>query len=216
MSFNHLVVCALALCLSMTVIGCEAPAPASSAPHAHSIPADAPPTLIQPKPKRVRDDGGLYRGQVITLGGDWFELGAGWEGRTTSGKPLDHNKPKRITTLGTRAGGDGKGEGDSLTHRLGDLRVGDVVSLETYIGPKGDEWTKVIDIQRRPGGRIPPLWDYMWDMPDKSMQLQSQAEQDWEEKGIPIPAEYLNPEGRAPWTNPPYPPVAPQPREGKQ
>src|SRR5688572_14161708 len=83
-----------------------------------------------------------------------------------------------------------------------------------------------------------------------------QMEQDWEEKGIPIPAKHLihgpvgtvclvaqagglcsfrrtglrpvppNPkrtlptgpcmrDGRYPWTNPPYPPVAPEPRPAK-
>ena len=49
----------------------------------------------------------------------------------------------------------------------------------------------------------------------KGRHLRNQAYQDWEEKGIPIPRKYLDPDGRAPWTNPPYPPVAPQPREAK-
>jgi hypothetical protein len=44
-----------------------------------------------------------------------------------------------------------------------------------------------------------------------------QAEQDWEEKRIPIPARYCGRDGTCPWTNPPYPlPVAPAPREVKR
>jgi hypothetical protein len=94
---------------------------------------------------------------------------------------------------------------------LTDLQVGDVVYVYTEFNRGGDEWTTEIVISRRPGGRIPPQSLTDWGSPSLA-QEQNQAEQDWEERGIPIPQRFLS-SGRAPWTNPPYPPVAPEPRE---
>jgi hypothetical protein len=72
-----------------------------------------------------------------------------------------------------------------------------------------------IIIERRLGGKIPPIPDDPF--PQFGIHLRNQAYQDWEEKRIPIPDEYLDKWGQAPWTNPPYlPPMrAPMPREAK-
>lgn len=159
----------------------------------------------------------MYRGGVTAVGPDWLELGAGWQGSVTTdraGRPIvrengDTNRPKRISTVGTIPGGDPNGVGQAYTHWLPDLKVGDIVFVRTHEGRNGDEWTTEVRIARRPGGKIPPL---RISEPDPTWHPSNQAEQDWEEKGTPIPSKYLDKNGRAPWTNPPYPPVAPLPR----
>jgi hypothetical protein len=90
-----------------------------------------------------------------------------------------------------------------------------VVVVMFYISRDGEEWPDEITIRRRPGGKIPPFYGdpFVATSPELAFHLSYQAEQDWEEKGVPIPAKYL-PNGRAWWTNPPYPPVAPLPRPG--
>jgi hypothetical protein len=181
-------------------------------------PCADPPELVQPKPKRVMHDRGYYRGVVTDVGPDWLALGAGWEGETARKKQQDHKKPKRISAAGTRPGGNPDGEGEQRTHLVTDLKVGDVVTVQADFSRGGEEWTSEIIIQRRPGGKIPPQWGdpFVKTDPHLAFHLQQQAEQDWEEKGVPIPKKYLDTWGRAPWTNPPYPPVAPMPREVKK
>jgi hypothetical protein len=175
--------------------------------------------LIQPRPKRVIHAQGGYRGVVTATGPDWVELGPGWTGTQDDRKQeqADNKKPKRISAARTPAGGDPEGAEDVITafqgntHLVADLEVGDVVDVITHSAPDGEEWTAAIIIFRRPGGKIPPMpadaAGFRSGTPERN-----QAEQDWEEKGIPIPKKFLNPQGRAPWTNPPYPPVAPAPR----
>ena len=194
-----------------------------------SKPDDAPensPVLLTPKVKRVAKDGGTWVGTVGAVGPDWFELAAGWEGSKDSvtGKPRWDvklsEKPKRISTRGTVVGGDPDGEPAQFsqrdTHMATDLKVGDRV-LVRWCGDNREEWSTDIEILRRPGGKIPPLGMDQWGMRSTLVE-EHQAYQDWEEKGTPIPAKYLNREGRTytgdrAWTNPPYPQVAPQPRE---
>jgi hypothetical protein len=177
--------------------------------------ADSPPDLLQPRLHRIPHDTGCYRGVVSAVDPQWLELGPGWEGVTGRRKQLDHNNPKRISALGTKPGGDPNGEGTYPTHRVSDLKVGDIVVVEPDISRGGEEWATVITIERRPGGKIPPMeGDRLVGTP-RARHMQNQAYQDWEEKGIPILGTYLDPDGRAPWTNPPYPPVAPQPRPAK-
>jgi hypothetical protein len=181
---------------------------------------DPPPDLLLPKRERVSDNSWHYRGVVMAVGVDWLELGAGWTGSVEidpTGRQIvrrngDDKKPKRISAVGTRPGGNPRGEGEPETHRVSDLKVGDIVSIDTHAARDGEEWTTQIWIQRRPGGKIPPHFGDPLAGTIDATHLRDQAEQDWEEKGVPIPRRYLNPQGRAPWTNPPYPPVAPQPR----
>ena len=175
-------------------------------------------------PRRIQHDSTFYRGVVSAIGVDWVELGAGWTGarrfdsmgRDITKKRHDETKSLRITAEGTIPGGNPKGDGLFLsTYRLSDLKIGDVVSIETGINTDTkEEWTIEIWLYRRPGGIIPPRpGEVRSDLNGWHMRMQ--AEQDWEEKGIPIPAQFLS-DGRAPWTNPPYPPVAPLPREVPQ
>jgi hypothetical protein len=174
---------------------------------------DPPPAVSRLQKSEIQSMGG-YTGVVSAVGPDWFELAGGWHGQSEMRvkQPEDNSKPKRILTTGTKPGGDPTGEGDQQTHLGSDLRVGDVVRLWTYKTQDGSEWSKEITITRRPGGQIPSQWGDPFIGSEHAFHLRDQAEQDWEEKGIPIPAKYLDQRGQAPWTNPPYPPVAPMPR----
>jgi hypothetical protein len=165
-----------------------------------------------------------YGGVVSAIGPDWVEIGAGWRGTVEvdedSGRKWvrengDTKKSKRISVAGTKPGGDPDGEGRGLTYQLTDLKVGDGVFIESAEGQDGTEWTVAIEIKRRPGGKIPAMRDDPF--PHLGLHLRYQGYQDWEEKRIPIPDQYLDPYGQAPWTNPPYlPPMrAPMPREAK-
>lgn len=208
----------LQLWMLICVLGCGVPSPVTE-PRGEKSPAgEPPPDLIQPKLKRVRHDQGYYKGVVTAVGLDWLELGAGWEGETGRKRQQDHKKPKRISAAGTRPGGNPDGEGEEMTHRVSDLKVGDVVRVQADISRGGEEWTGEISMERRPGGKIPPYYGDQFTekfpFPHLAFHLRNQAEQDWEEKGVPIPVKYLGSSGRAPWTNPPYPPVAPEPRFG--
>ena len=200
---------------SIAALGCSVIVPGAEQPPAEdAFVTDPPAELIQPRPQRVRCDTGYYRGIVTAVGPDWLELGVGWEGQTVRKKQLDFKKPRRLSAAGTKAGGVPQGEGDPTTHRLTDLKIGDVVVVAGDISRSGEEWITEIEISRRPGGKIPPM------PPDQfgghtSIVEANQAEQDWEEKGVPIPKKFLDPQSRAPWTNPPYPPVAPEPRPAK-
>jgi hypothetical protein len=174
-----------------------------------------PAELLRPERPRVQKDETPFRGVVTEIGADWVELGAGWTGsdRTKEKWMKENKKPKRISAAGTIPGGDPKGDGPRATYRLTDLKVGDVAQVWVGIGTDGEEWCREIKIYRRPGGTIPPRpGEVRSDLNGWHMEMQ--AEQDWEEKGTPIPAKFLR-DGRYPWTNPPYPPVAPQPRPAK-
>lgn len=95
----------------------------------------------------------------------------------------------------------------SFGYQLADVRVGDVVSILYMHNADGDTCTD-ITIYRRPGGKVPhagddPMAPFLW-------HEKMQSYQDWEERGIPIPAKYL-PVGKG-VLGVPYPPVAPPPR----
>jgi hypothetical protein len=95
---------------------------------------------------------------------------------------------------------------------LADVRVGDIVCIETVHIDGADICVEVI-IYRRPGGKIPP-----WpgdDVPGVRIRRheRNQAYQDWEEKGIPIPEKFRPVDPRS--LAVPFPPVAPMPREAK-
>lgn len=217
----------VALCVSLglfsaTALGC------SFEPARVEVPRDEMVTVAAPPPKAVlpRPEGGTswyYRGVITALGSDWLEIGAGWQGSVETDHKTnrswvrengDTKKIKRISTAGTKPGGDRKGVGDDFTYWLSDLNIGDTVSIASCES-NGDEWTTQFTIQRRPGGIIPPIRGEQLGLGAKpTYHLSYQAEQDWEEKGIPIPKAYLDKDGRNIWTNPPYPPAAPMPRVG--
>jgi hypothetical protein len=190
---------------------------------AHTAPFstnNSPPgQLVGPKPERVQHTDGAYIGKVSAIGVDWIELGPGWEGERTFdangqevGRMHDNTKAKRISTAGTKPGGNPDGEGEQQTHLVSHLKAGDKVIILVGISANGEEWTTEIRISRRPGGKIPPQHGDPFVGTLNAFHLRDQAEQDWEEQGTPIPAKNLS-NGRATWTNPPYPPSAPMPRE---
>jgi hypothetical protein len=178
---------------------------------ADTVVAEPLPDLLQPKRAPEIQALGHCYGPVTALGADWIEVGPGWEGPrdVTKKQPEDNKKARRLSVAGTLAGGDPDGIGREFTYRLSDLKVGDVVFADTCGARDGAEYCLTIIIRRRPGGKIPPL---PADDLGVGFHLRYQAEQDWEEKGIPIPRKYLDKDGRQRWTKPPYPPVAPMPR----
>lgn len=207
------VVVALLIGSGSLQLGCEVPQPEASS--ARTTDRGEPPRegMRRQRPKPTRADW-HYNGVVSAVGPDWLELRAGWTAETGKvGNKQDNTKTKRISAVETTVGGDADGDGELETHRIIDLKVGDVVTIDTWEGADGSEWPTRLLITRRPGGKIPPLHGESvlpGEKPNNHLHLQ--AEQDWEEKGTPIPKKYLDPNGRAPWTNPPYPPVAPLPR----
>jgi hypothetical protein len=106
----------------------------------------------------------------------------------------------------------------SYTYRMADVRVGDRVAIE-YYRVDGVDICAAIRIERRPDGRVPPA---PGDEPPANLRAdlyhlyyprhheRCNAYQDWEEKGIPLPAAIAT---AGPFLEPPYPPVAPAPRE---
>lgn len=192
--------------------GCESPVPVT-APEQGKATADTPDGM--PPPRVASPDGRnwYYEGRVGAVGPDWIELGPGWQGYAPTRPGPDTSKPKRLDAAGTKLGGDPRGSAWPTTHYVSHVQVGDRVEVDTR-SDRNDENQFVIRIQirRRPGGLIPPMIAESTPATANTEHLRDQAEQDWEEKGIPIPKQYVDPEGRTPWTNPPYPPEAPAPR----
>ncbi len=93
-----------------------------------------------------------------------------------------------------------------------DVRVGDRVAI-MYADDGARIWCYEIEIQRRPGGRVPRGYYPGSRFGGHSERMN--AYQDWEEKSITLPAKYLN-TGRLDFLDPPYPPYAPMPRVGMQ
>jgi hypothetical protein len=82
-----------------------------------------------------------------------------------------------------------KSRGARWSYGLGDVRVGDRVEVEGAALP-GVEFVESISISRRPGGRVPPAPDDLVDPPDPRhpwFHHMKNAEQDWQDKGIPLP-----------------------------
>ena len=176
-------------------------------------PAKAAP---KPNPNDFYTLGG-FGGKVTKVGKDWFEIAPGWEGHLGGRKKQNegNDQPIVVFTVGTRVGGAPLQAGvpNVDTYLLTDLKVGDIVSVDTSVTRAGQQFAVALIIRRRPGGKIPMLPPNQFGEPS-FISGRNQAEQDWEEKGVPIPKKYLD-HGRYPWTNPPYPPVAPMPREAK-
>lgn len=91
---------------------------------------------------------------------------------------------------------DGLGSGETLTNEKGgysyrpsDVNVGDDVSIMLH-QIEGVEVCVAICISRRPGGRVPPAPN---DYPFNLHHERSNAQQDAEEHGIPLPEKYRPP-----------------------
>ncbi len=226
---NPLLFYSVSLCLSILALGCENSARVVEQQGADAAADLAQPTIPEAKPNRILSDTHWYRGRVAAVDLDWVELAVGWEWvdsveyewgtkNVLRRKVYDNSKPKRFSVVRTRPGGNHDCEPFlpasvyEGTHRVVDLLVGDVVSISTGVTREGEEWPIQLLILRRLGRQIPPLHGDPNLGSPSAAHLALQAEQDWEEKGIPIPAKYLNKDGRYPSTKPPYPPEAPMPR----
>jgi len=73
-------------------------------------------------------------------------------------------------------------------YRLADVKVGDQVTI-SCLELNGELRCETICIRRRPGGRVPPCPD---EKPDTYLKWHERANayQDFEEKGIPLPAKF--------------------------
>jgi hypothetical protein len=86
------------------------------------------------------------------------------------------------------AGGFDRREPPAATYRLGDVRVGDFVTV--LLRPVGDEDVcRGVCIYRRPGGRVPPAPGEAPDARNPHHEW-ANAWQDFEEQEIPLPAKY--------------------------
>ena len=74
------------------------------------------------------------------------------------------------------------------TYRLADVKIGDRVDI-ACLELNGELQCETICIHRRPGGRVPPCPD---EKPDTYLKWHERANayQDFEEKGIPLPAKF--------------------------
>ncbi len=88
-----------------------------------------------------------------------------------------------------RAGGYSTGHGASYSYRIQNVAVGDDVSLRFRRDEEVPRLCEAIAIVRRPNGRIPRAPDQ--EATDRFPHHERmQAEQDWEEKGVPLPPQY--------------------------
>ncbi|HJZ54490.1 MAG TPA: hypothetical protein VKE74_06005 [Gemmataceae bacterium] len=121
--------------------------------------------------------------------------------------------PKRFSVDGTLAG---QPPVDVFLgtrgHALSDVRVGDVACIIYYHSASRGilDVCLEVTIYRRPGGKIPPRIDGVPGLFSGHWHEWTQACQDWEEEGIPIPEKYRPVRGLIAV---PFPPVAPMPRE---
>ena len=106
----------------------------------------------------------------------------------------------------------GAGFGERYT--IGDLQLGDIITVKYDTLPTADLCQKV-RIERRPGGMIPPEHDEKDGLPLRWHEL-ANALQQQEENGTPLP-EKFRPKPTPPWGQPKSQlPVAPMPREVKR
>ena len=137
----------------------------------------ATPLEVAPEPGlRIPSNGEFFRGTVTELTRDTITL------RLVTGK-------LRSFPVGMvlRSGRYYEGE-DPAAYRLADVKVGDLVRISC---PElnGELRCETICIHRRPGGRVPPC---PGEKPDTYLKWHERANayQDFEEKGIPLPAKF--------------------------
>jgi hypothetical protein len=110
-------------------------------------------------------------------------------GQTTTIRRADL-PPRKFRVSEALAAGRYGGQSESQAYRLTDVRVGDEVDLELERLDGVWECTS-IRIRRRPGGRIPPSREATSiQFPELAWHERMNAEQDWEEKGIPVPNKF--------------------------
>lgn len=140
---------------------------------------------------------------------------------TVTSVQLANQVPRRFIATGPLAEGgyDNKALPED-TYRLADVQVGDWIR---FAGVRYTEATGVVDyvttirIIQRPGGRVPPALGEDADPFTRFMPCRwherVNAWQDWDERGIPPPAN-ITKIGGSPFRTYRYPPLAPMPRTG--
>jgi hypothetical protein len=172
---------------------------------------------MQPKPPVRLSPHRTYYGYVGAIGPEWVELRAGWMGTNpeqVAPRDKEPEQPKRLTVSGVLLGGDREALNKHGCHGLPDIALADGLFIISGLTPEKEERCLYIFIERRPSGKVPMrVWE---PFPENGSHRRAQAEQDaeeaWDEKGIPIPQEHLDVLGRSLWSKTPYPPVSPMPR----
>lgn len=129
-----------------TPVGCPSHFGVDPAPNSVATPTE-PPRLA---PNR------FYSGSVAELGADWVDLAPGWDGSRFRDRPKpqdDTAKRLRFRAAGEMIAGDVSGCG----YRLVDLKIGDIVVIDSGVTKQGEVYCLKIDIRRRPKGKIPPV-----------------------------------------------------------
>ena len=94
-----------------------------------------------------------------------------------------------------RAGYPGVGRGTLETYRITDVRIGDEIEMSVQDNLFADPVCDAILICARPGGKVPPSpgeAEFRKDHPSSRplWHERRNAQQDWEERGIPLPYEF--------------------------
>lgn len=129
---------------------------------------------------------------IVYLGGEETTLRFSPQGKLVDKAitRIPRQPPKTFRVSEALAAGKfDSGGGSAFSYRLSDVRVGDRVCI-WYNRVDGVDICERISIDRRPGGRIPPAPGQRSEDPIQWHEWMN-AQQDFEEKGIPIPDKYL-------------------------
>jgi hypothetical protein len=163
---------ALAIMISSATLAMQVPAPAP-APHAASV----KPLEVAPWPNiRQPLRGDLFRGSVTEVARDSITL------------KLQKGQTQRFPVGSCLASGGFFPDQYPGSYRLCDLAVGDKVDI-CCLKLNGVLRCETICIHRRPGGRVPPCPGEEANHP-RPWHEGCNAEQDFEEKGIPLPKKF--------------------------
>lgn len=208
------------LLTSSALIGSGSP-PRAPAPATQGEPTDGSIAKSPPAPT-IEKWNDHYGGTVTAVGTDSITIvSPGWKEIRCANDRSPHDVVTKVVppqppktfpvSANLAAGGYCNFRGASHSYRLSDVRVGDGVSIE-YMRVDGVDICQRICISGRPGGRVPiapgerldlPLTQYQW-------HRRCNAEQDWKERGIPLPDEY-HPGGKLPGRAPmPHDPSKPR------
>ena len=172
----------LAVMISSATLAMQVPAPAPD-PRAPSV----KPLEVAPWPNiRQPLNGEFFVGTVTEVARDAITL------------KLPKGQTQRFPVGSCLASGGFFPDQYPRTYRLSDVAVGDTIHI-CCLELNGVLRCETICIHRRPGGRVPPNPDQPPDSPWKWHES-CNAEQDFEEKGIPIPAKF-DPKQGVGWLN---------------
>lgn len=148
-----------------------------------------PGELAPPPPDRSKDfKQGPYYGTVTEITRDSITINGAGLNRIGPVNLITGNR--RFLASDALASGDyRKGVSESFGYRLADVRAGDRVSIH-FDRIDGVNICTEIGILRRPGGRVPPSHAPHLGSGPRPHES-ANAHQDWEERGIRLPARFL-------------------------